>query len=294
MNFKSSGVLYALLSAAAFAVMGYFAKHLSREVPSSEVVFYRGILGAAFLLPWCWNTFHHFRDPAAKFLILRGLAGAASALCYFETMARTTVANARAIADIAPLFVVILGWRLLGEKPTWLQLVYVGIGLAGTSLLGIPGAGTCPPEAWAIGVCGAVFASLAFYSLRQASQRFPKSLTVFIFMASLSVGALLFSYSGWSWPTSKQWGWIAIIGFLGMIAQVWMTYAYARLPAFLATAFGLSSLPMIAVIETVFDADLPTNHELTAYGLILLSVLLHAANSIRKKATVERTSIQKT
>ncbi len=276
MKLKPSGVLFAFLSAATFAVMGYFAKHLSREIPSSEIVFYRGALGALFLLPWCWGDFGKFRNPSSKFLLLRGLAGAASALCYFGTIARTTVANARAIADIAPIFVVLLGWRFLGERPTRAQLGYICIGLTGTSLLGLPGSGSCPPEAWVMGLFGAVFAALAYFSLRQASQLFPMSLTVFIFMASLAIGALPFAHMGWLWPTPQQWVSIVVISVTGMVAQLWMTAAYARLPAFLGTALGLSSLPMIATMEWVLDNEQPVALELAAYGLILLSVLLHA------------------
>ncbi len=72
MVFKKSGLLFAIASALAFAVMGYWAKHLSREIPSTEIVFFRGLLGAIILLPWCWHEFGHFRNPASKYLILRG------------------------------------------------------------------------------------------------------------------------------------------------------------------------------------------------------------------------------
>jgi drug/metabolite transporter (DMT)-like permease len=276
MIIKKSGLLFAIASALAFAIMGYWAKHLSREMPSTEVVFFRGFLGAIMLLPWCWNEFGHFRNPASKYLVMRGVAGAGSGLCYFATIAKTTVANARAIADVAPIFVVLLGWRFLGERPTNKQLGYVLVGLSGTSLLGVPGASTCPTDAWLIGLLGALFASLAYFSLRQVSQIFPMSLTVFLFMAALAMTALCFASSGWVFPTDRQCWILFGIGISGVVAQLWMTAAYARLPAFLATSLGLSSLPIIAAIEWTFDQDMPEVFELLAYALVLCSVMLHA------------------
>ncbi|XZE36289.1 DMT family transporter [Pirellulaceae bacterium SH501] len=276
MVFKTSGLVFAIASALAFAVMGYWAKHLSRELPSTEIVFFRGLLGAIILLPWCWNEFGHFRNPASKYLILRGVAGAGSGVCYFATIAKTTVANARAIADVAPIFVVILGWRFLGERPTSKQLGYVFLGLLGTSLLGVPGASSCPTDAWLIGLMGALFASLAYFSLRQVSQIFPMSLTVFLFMAALAATALCFWNSSWVFPTDTQCWYLLGIGVTGVLAQLWMTAAYARLPAFLATSLGLSSLPIIASIEWIFDRDRPEPFELLAYALVLCSVMLHA------------------
>lgn len=282
MVFKKSGLFFAIASALAFAVMGYWAKHLSREIPSTEIVFFRGLLGAIILLPWCWHEFGHFRNPASKYLILRGVAGAGSGVCYFATIAKTTVANARAIADVAPIFVVILGWRFLGERPTSKQLGYVFLGLFGTSLLGVPGASSCPTDAWLIGLMGALFASLAYFSLRQVSQIFPMSLTVFLFMAALAATALCFWSSLWVFPTDRQCWLLLGIGVTGVAAQLWMTAAYARLPAFLATSLGLSSLPIIASIEWTFDRDRPEPLELIAYALVLCSVMLHAYSTWKR------------
>ncbi len=129
---------------------------------------------------------------------------------------------------------------------------------------------------------GALFASLAYFSLRQVSQIFPMSLTVFLFMAALAATALCFWSSLWVFPTDQQCWFLLGIGVTGVVAQLWMTAAYARLPAFLATSLGLSSLPIIASIEWIFDRDRPEPLELIAYALVLFSVMLHAYSNWKR------------
>jgi drug/metabolite transporter (DMT)-like permease len=80
-----------------------------------------------------------------------------------------------------------------------------------------------------------------------------------------------------------------VIGISGVVAQLWMTAAYARLPAFLATSLGLSSLPLVAAIEWMLDRDMPEPLELLAYALVLCSVALHA-HSTWKRAPMAPTS----
>jgi drug/metabolite transporter (DMT)-like permease len=281
-NKNRSGVLLAFGSALAFAVMSYVAKQLSGEVPSAEITFARAAIGALILLPWGITHSRKLICPEVRFLLLRAIAGSGSVLCYFWTISRTTVANARAIADIAPLLVVFLGWNLLGEKPTRLQVFYVLIGAMGTTLLGIPGASTCPLDGWLIGICGAVCASLAYFSLRRIGGVFPTTLTVWIFLVVLAVVSLTLRNEKWLIPNTYQSILLIAVGTLGLIGQLLMTASYARLPAYLATAIGLATLPMVFLAELILDSSFPKVAEVVAYCLILLSVYLHARSPVQK------------
>lgn len=277
---RRTGAVLALSSALAFSVMGYLAKYLSREMPSTEIAFFRASIGVLILLPWTVHQMHRLLVPEAKLLVLRGVAGAGSALCYFWTMAKTSVANARAIADIAPLFVVVLGWQFLGERPTRIQFIYIMIGALGTSLLGLPGATSCPADAWLVGVVGALCGALAYFSLRKVSVYFPTPLTVTAFMGTLAVASIVLWNQDWKWPNARETLGLGVVGVTGLVGQVLMTAAYARLPAFLATALVLSTLPFVAGIEFLLDQTIPSLVEFVSYGLILLSVFLHAKSTM--------------
>lgn len=279
---SKSGVLLALGSALAFAVMSYAAKQLSGKVPSAEITFARAVVGAVILTPWGITQIRKLLCSESRFLLLRAVAGSGSVLCYFWTIGRTTVANARAIADIAPLLVVLLGWHLLRERPTKLQLFYVIIGAMGTTLLGVPGSSTCPMDTWFTGICGALFASLAYFSLRRIGNVFPTTLTVWVFLLVLAFVSITLKNEKWVAPENVQLSWLVVVGVLGLVGQLLMTASYARLPAYRATAFGLATLPMVFFAEMFLDSNVPKVTEVVAYCLILLSVYLHARSSDRK------------
>lgn len=279
---NQSGVLLALGSALAFAVMSYAAKQLSGKVPSAEITFARAFVGAAIVTPWGIAQIRKLLCSESRFLMLRAVAGSGSVLCYFWTIGRTTVANARAIADIAPLLVVFLGWHFLREKPTKRQVFYVLIGAMGTTLLGIPGSSTCPLDGWLVGICGALFASLAYFSLRRIGNVFPTTLTVWVFLLVLALVSLTLRNEKWITPDKIQLCLLVAVGVLGLVGQLLMTASYARLPAYRATAFGLATLPMVFFAEIFFDSNVPKVTEVVAYCLILLSVYLHARSSVQE------------
>jgi drug/metabolite transporter (DMT)-like permease len=175
---------------------------------------------------------------------------------------------------VAPLFVVGLGWRLLGEIPTKLQVGFIVLGVLGTTCLGLPGARACPPDCWIVGIAGALFAALAYYSLRKISAVFPTSVTVFAFMLVLALVAASLPDRSWQAPDVEQWTYLILVGIFGLFGQLWLTASFARLPAFLASVFNLSTLPMVCMLELVLDHHWPSLMECLAYGLILSSVAL--------------------
>ena len=76
------------------------------------------------------------REPARWWLVLAtGLFFAADLAVWHWSLHYTTVANSTLLANFAPVFVVLFGWAVLGQRVTRRFLLAMGVALAGTCLL---------------------------------------------------------------------------------------------------------------------------------------------------------------
>ena len=139
------GVLFIILSAFSFAVMGTLVR-LSGDIPFIEKTFFRNfvslIISSAILLR---QIIHDGKDSvkipqkAYKFLLLRVCAGTIGIFCNFYAIDHLILSDAAILNKMAPFFTLIFSFILLKERIKPVSLACISLAFAGAILVVKPG-----------------------------------------------------------------------------------------------------------------------------------------------------------
>ncbi|MEK5642927.1 hypothetical protein BK138_03575 [Paenibacillus rhizosphaerae] len=131
-------LIYALLSAAAAALVSIFGKIGLQNIDANAATAIRAVIMALFLLGVIavQGKFGQLgsilaQKKALSFIVLSGVAGATSWLFYFLALKYGKVSQVGPIDKLSVVIAVILAFLFLGEKLSWLNsagVVLIAIG----------------------------------------------------------------------------------------------------------------------------------------------------------------------
>jgi drug/metabolite transporter (DMT)-like permease len=165
----------------------------------------------------------------------------------------------------------------LGEVLRTQTLVAVMLGFVGVILVLDPGGELS--LASLLGLAGGAFAALAKSTVRRLGRSEPNLRVVFYFSA---IGFLVSSVPlGWAWqtPTPQQWLWLASIGVIGTIGQLFLTRGYAIAPSGRISPFTYFSVVFGALYGYLFWGEIPSESFVAGALLVALAGILTVRNS---------------
>ena len=129
-------LVYALLSAAAAALVGVFGKVGMKGVDSTLATAVRSVVMTAFLLGVCaagglWSKVSALHAKGVAMIVLSGVAGAVSWLFYFKAIQAGTVSQVAPVDKLSMPLAVVLAVLFLGERPTgvnWVGILLIAFG----------------------------------------------------------------------------------------------------------------------------------------------------------------------
>jgi drug/metabolite transporter (DMT)-like permease len=128
-----------------------------------------------------------------RFAMLGVLGGAGNQLLILMGLTRTTAINAAILIPMIPIFTVVFGWLLLGDRPSHLKWAGVGIAALGTIYLIGPDRVSLAPDV-ALGnvlvLTGMAFNALAFLLSKQMLQRYSPVTVAFCLTLTGLLGVL--------------------------------------------------------------------------------------------------------
>lgn len=201
------------------------------------IVFWRSVIGSAFMLVWCLATgILPDRNLTAKNLMLGAVAGTSLVLswaAFFAGIFLTSISTATILFHIQPFLILLISAAIWKERVTrdqmmWLGLAFLGVVLASNLSLSKP-----MDQAWLTGVLillgGALlYAVTALAGKGLAGQR--GEVTTLIQTIAGSVIFLPFVDLTMS-ISMPSWGWLAMIGVVQTgIAWVLIYSAYPHVP----------------------------------------------------------------
>lgn len=232
------GVRHAVIAAAAFSVMGALIKLLSTELGTPMITFLRNLFGLLFLLPVIARTsWRSLKTDRLGLHFLRTVVGLTAMYSFFFAIAHIPLAEAMLLNYAAPLYVPLIAWFWLKERPTrgiapLIVLGLIGVGFIVFSKPRSPTGGdfTVSPVLL-VAVFSGVFAGWAFVTIRKLSSTEPASRIVFWFglfsVAITAIPALLY----WQKPSLNAWLIMLGVGLFATVAQMSLTRSYALIPA---------------------------------------------------------------
>lgn len=225
-NHLIQGALLILLGEALLAVMGGLIKHLSQELPTELIVFYRNLFGLLLLLPIIFKSgFSQLKTQQLPMHILRASLGLTAMYGFFFVLGNMPLAEAFLVKLTTPFFMPIVAALWLGESIRRKNLGAIIIGFIGVIFILRPGTDSFEPIAM-IGLGAAALAGSAKVCIRRMGGTENSVTIVFyfgLFSSCLSLIPLLWS---WQVPLAHHWPYILCMGLMGTLGQLALTRAY--------------------------------------------------------------------
>jgi drug/metabolite transporter (DMT)-like permease len=254
-----------LAAGASFALMSVFVKLGAGHFSSHEMVFWRSVLGLAFIaaflrLPASGLSPRRLGGVHLGMHLRRGLVGFVALACFFFAVTRLPMSVAITLNYTSPLFLALVMPWWLHERPRPAQYLAVALGFLGVALLLRPWEGTGDLQAGLIGLFSGFMAALAYVHVRQLGKLHePEWRTVFWFAAVCALGAgLLSAASGWHAPGADDLGVLLAIGLAATLGQLAMTRAYRTGDTVVVASLAYSTVVFGSLLDgLIWNQTLP-------------------------------------
>ena len=134
------GILWMMGSMASWACMAAVARYLSGDIHTFEIVFFRSIFGAIFLVPWlCKVGVSGIKTHRIGMHMVRGLVGLAVIYLLFAAIAQAPLGEIAAIMSTRPLVASLGAILILHEVAHGRRWTATIIGFVGALLIIRPG-----------------------------------------------------------------------------------------------------------------------------------------------------------
>lgn len=289
------GVGLRLLAAFLMTAMSAAVHGAADSVPIGQIMFWRSALA---LIPICLYMVWQKEFPRALrtqrpgLHVTRSVFGAFSMAMSFLSLAYLPVANAQAIAYLAPVLVLPLAALMLKEQLSSAVFVAVFFGFAGVILL-LWDALEMPGEGAVIGViAGLAYAfTMAFVRVHTKTMTLTESASTIAFYFAI-VAALIGLATvpfGWVALNASLFGWLAFAGLIGGIGHIVSNEATARAPVSALAPFDFTGLIWALGFDLILFSVVPG-----VLGLIGVFAITSAALIVTMKGTtVDQTASEK-
>jgi drug/metabolite transporter (DMT)-like permease len=225
-NFVVQGALLILLGEALLSIMSAIIKHLSQELPTELIVFYRNLFGLMMLLPiFCRSGFSQLKTQKLNMHILRAALGLTAMYGFFFVIANMPLAEAALVKLTTPFFMPIVAALWIGESIRRKNIWAIAIGFIGVIFILRPGTDQFSPVA-IIGLGAALLAGSAKVCIRKMGGTENSVTIVFYFGLISSLLSCIPLIWAWEVPQPHHWPWIILLGLVGTCGQLALTKAY--------------------------------------------------------------------
>jgi len=284
-----AGIRYMLFASLMFALMGAFAKMLSSNLPSIEVVFFRNVFGFFLVAATVFKKPMTHTGGKPFLLLFRGLMGFLALLAFFYNIGHIPLGDAMTYSKTSPIFTALFAWLFLKEAlgvRGWLALA---IGFIGIVLIAKPTGMMLDKTAW-LGIFSGVGAALAYTAVRELRQYYDTRAIVLSFMGVGTVGPLVLMalspyvateeldmlFASFVMPTKTEWGYIIMLGIFATLAQIYMTKAYGATQAGVIGAVSYSNILFSIMVGLLIGDPFPDPITWGGIGLIVTAGIIVA------------------
>ncbi len=289
----AAAFLVGMLGIALFSGMDAVMKGLVIAIGTFATMFWRNLCGVflsgAFYLPWRngWPS-----RPTMKIHLLRGLLSTVMGFLFFWGLGRVPLAQAIALAFIAPLIALYLAAALLKERVGKRTIAASLVAFSGVMVIFIGQAQADLGREATIGSL-AILASAVCYALniilmrRQALVAGPKEIAFFQSLIVTVVLAALVPIVGVAVPPAEQWPWILLATALATSSLLLLSWAYARAEASYLAATEYTSFLWAALFGWIFFHEAVSPYTLAGAAMIVAGCLLAARRPEEASPTLE-------
>ncbi len=208
-----------------FSSSSALAKIACTEVPFSEAVFFRGLVGMVILALLAWKRKISLAGKRRGLLVARGLFGTTGMLLYFFALSQIPIADTMLLNQATPIFVLPLAALFLKERISWRHIVLVVAAIAGVAIVIRP-SGDFVNIPGLVALSSAFFAASAYVLVRKLTQTEHPLTIVFWFTVITVLGSAPFLVTTFVVPSPSVLAALIAVGLFGTVGQLLLTTAY--------------------------------------------------------------------
>jgi len=280
-----NGVIFAMLSSLVFSVMNALAKEVSATIPSSEIAFFRGLIGTLII----WLMMRGSRVPFSRegipLLVLRGVLGALYLIAYFYTISKIPLTDASILAHLSPFFVILLGAIFLRERLSKRALSLLPLIFAGAFLLIKPFDYSSYSIYALVGLLSAALAAAAGIAIRHLSQKHHTYEIVFYFLATSTLVAIPFMWQDFVLPDLRESAYLLALAVVSLVGQLFLTRAFTHENAVVVEVVRYIGIVYNALWGFLFFAETPDASTVIGGVLVVTGCILLSKRPAKQPAT---------
>jgi drug/metabolite transporter (DMT)-like permease len=263
--------LYMLAATALFSIMVASVRHVSAEVSSFEVVFFRNLLGVFIVGPIIARRGLGFlRTSRIKLYAWRAAFGLGSMFMWFYAVTVTPIAEAVALSFTSPLFVTIVAVVLLHEKvgiPRW---VATAVGFGGAMIVLRPGFADVTTGHLLL-IASSILMAMSIVSIKMLSATEPPERIVAYMVILFTPVSFIPALFVWEWPSWTSLFWLCVVAGAGTFAHIAFTRALSKADASAVMPLDFMRLPFAAVIAFFAFSEIPDVWTFAGAAVIFIS-----------------------
>ncbi|MDZ7851717.1 MAG: DMT family transporter [Halomonas sp.] len=287
MSSSFKGIGFMCLGVLCLAIGDAIAKWLGEVHSPLQIIFFRTLVSLPMIavLARFGGGLSKLRTRRPGIHLLRGLIYSGTMFCFVLGLTLLPLAEATAIAFVAPLFVTLLSVPLLGERIEGPVLAASLVGFAGVLIVVRPGGEAFDPGALAL-IGAAVFYALMMITARRWGGT--EHLWAMVFYMTLVPFLLTALALPWVWQTPHPWHWPAFLGsgIFGVGATAFITMAFRHAPAAIAAPFDYTAMLWAVLLGWWFWGEMPDIWVFIGSALIIGSGLAIAYHE--RRTTLKR------
>ena len=248
------GVLWMLISSLFYALIYVVVRALSETFDVNQIVFFRAVLGSAFMLPWLFTVgISALRTSKLGLYLWRMFFSYIGAVAWMYGIAGMPLADANALMFTMPLFTLVLAAIMLSERPGVHRWSATVVGFAGALIILRPGVIDISLAAIATLFAAAAFSAALIGSKKLTATENPNAMVFYLYTLMIPCAAIG-AYFNWTPPGVDDVPLLFALGLCTVGAQQCQTRAFRAAPASLVVIVNYVQLPLIALLGwMIFD-----------------------------------------
>lgn len=274
MKEKYKGIIYIIISAFFFAVMGFFVK-LAGDLPVFEKAFFRNLVSLVMSCAMLKKAegIKALDKGDCRVLFLRSFFGSVGVLCNFYAVDHLLLADAGILNKLSPFFALLISALVLKEKLKPFQIICVVTAFFGALLVIKPGSGIVAFPA-VIGFLGGASAGCAYTMVRLLGKRgVAGPYIVFFFSAFSCLIIAPFMILDFKPMSLLQLTYLLLAGLSAAFGQFAITSAYCHAPAREISVFDYSQIIFSAILGFIAFHQIPDTLSFAGYAVIILTAV---------------------
>jgi drug/metabolite transporter (DMT)-like permease len=274
---NSRYILFMVLAMAGFAIEDAVIKHLSSDLPVSQVLLLIGIGGmtAFSVVAFAKQSPIWVRGLLNRRFVLRTFCELASAILFVTAIVYASLSASTAILQATPLAVAFGAAVFLKQQVSMRQWTLIALGFSGVLMIIQPGSDAFQP-ATLFAVAGVVFLAMRDVITRSISDSIPPLVISFwaffaLFLSGVVTTPVFDAYAPVDW---HHMGWLVVSSVAGSLAYLSVVMATRGGDVAVIAPFRYSRLLFALALAVLLFDEVLTLPVLVGSGLIIVSGVL--------------------